>query len=106
MRTVPFFQVFAFTNQLFAGNPAGVCLLDENWLPDDRMQCFAAENNLPETAFVTASGDRFGLRWMTPTEVELCGHATLASAHVLFSHVGVSGDVIIFESQSGELGVR
>ncbi len=104
--TIPFFEVLAFTNRLFSGNPAGVCLLDEKWLPDEMMQRIAAENNLSETAFVIARGERFGLRWMTPTmEVELCGHATLASAHVLFRHVGFGGEEVVFDSQGGELRV-
>lgn len=81
--TCPIFCVDAFTDQPFRGNPAAVCLLDAP-LPDDQMVAIAAELNLSETAFVVAEGDRFGLRWFTPTvEVQLCGHATLASVHVL-----------------------
>ena len=106
MNLVPFFEVCAFTNRLFAGNPAGVCLLDDGWLPDNTMQQIAAENKLAETAFVVTRGERFGLRWMTPTvEVDLCGHATLASAHVLFRHRAFGGETLVFESQSGELRV-
>lgn len=82
--TRPIVCVDAFTTQPFTGNPAAVCLLDED-IAEERMQALAAELNLSETAFVLAGGDGFGLRWFTPTqEVQLCGHATLASAHVLF----------------------
>ncbi len=78
------FQVDAFTNQLFAGNPAAVCPL-EKWIDDSQMQQIAAENNLAETAFFVRNHDRFEIRWFMPTvEVDLCGHATLASAYVIF----------------------
>ncbi len=81
---IPIYQVDAFTDRLFAGNPAAICPLD-SWLPDAAMQAIAAENNLAETAFFVREGDGFLLRWFTPeVEVDLCGHATLASAHVLF----------------------
>ncbi|MBM4248938.1 MAG: PhzF family phenazine biosynthesis protein [Euryarchaeota archaeon] len=98
------YQVDAFTDRLFSGNPAGVVLSD-GWLPDRLMQAIAAENNLSETAFVVPEGQGFGLRWFTPvTEVDLCGHATLASAHVLFNHEGRSSDRIDFLSpRSGTL---
>jgi len=80
---IPLYQVDAFTNRLFGGNPAAVCPLSE-WLPDPTMQAIAAENNLAETAFFVPQGDRYLLRWFTPTvEVELCGHATLASGYVV-----------------------
>jgi predicted PhzF superfamily epimerase YddE/YHI9 len=80
---IPLYQVDAFTSRLFAGNPAAVCPLTE-WLPEATMQAIAAENNLAETAFFVAQGDRYLLRWFTPTvEVDLCGHATLASGHVV-----------------------
>ncbi|MEP7071149.1 MAG: PhzF family phenazine biosynthesis protein [Verrucomicrobiota bacterium] len=106
MDTVPFFEVLAFTNRPFTGNPAGVCLLENDWWPDDLMQRIAAENNLAETAFVLPRGDHFDLRWMTPTvEVDLCGHATLASAHVLFRHRSFADSTIVFSSKSGELRV-
>lgn len=100
------YQVDAFTNQLFSGNPAGVCPLDE-WLPDEVMQNIAAENNLAETAFFVPKGSRFELRWFTPTiEVALCGHATLAAAHVLWQHLGYEGEEIHFDSRfSGSLSV-
>ena len=78
------FQVDAFTDRLFGGNPAAVCPL-EDWLPDATMQAIAAENNLAETAFFVPDGEGYALRWFTPTvEVDLCGHATLAAAFVLF----------------------
>jgi PhzF family phenazine biosynthesis protein len=104
--TIPFFEVAAFTDRLFAGNPAGVCLLEE-WLPDAQMQAIAAENNLAETAFLIRRPEHFELRWMTPTvEVELCGHATLASAHVIFRHWNHAHDVVRFQAQSGALRVE
>ena len=102
---IPYFEVAAFTKRHFAGNPAGVCFLTE-WLPDAQMQAIAAENNLAETAFVIERNGYFDLRWMTPTvEVDLCGHATLASAHVIFHHLGRAGDRVCFQSRSGELTV-
>jgi PhzF family phenazine biosynthesis protein len=103
---VPLYQVDAFSSKLFAGNPAAICPLDE-WLPDETMQAIAAENNLAETAFFVANGDRFHLRWFTPgCEVDLCGHATLASAHVLFHELQAPGNAIYFDTKSGELIVR
>lgn len=103
---IPIYQVDAFTNERFKGNPAAVCPLD-NWLPAAVMQNIAAENNLAETAFVVAAGENFEIRWFTPTvEVDLCGHATLASAYVLFNELGFSGDQINFISHlSGPLSV-
>jgi PhzF family phenazine biosynthesis protein len=104
--TIPFFEVVAFTDRLFAGNPAGVCLLEE-WPPDAQMQAIAAENNLAETAFLIDRGEHFDLRWMTPTvEVELCGHATLAAAHVIFRHLGFAQSAVRFQAQSGLLTVE
>ena len=80
---IPLYQVDAFTSRLFGGNPAAVCPLTE-WLPDETMQAIAAENNLAETAFFVAQGESYLLRWFTPAvEVELCGHATLASGYVV-----------------------
>jgi len=97
------YQVDAFTEKIFGGNPAAVCPL-ESWLPAPLMQAIAAENNLAETAFFVRDGDRFEIRWFTPAaEVDLCGHATLASAHVLFHHLGYTKAEIVFRSQSGEL---
>lgn len=103
---IPFYQVDAFTDRLFGGNPAGVCPL-EQWLPDETMQKIAMENNVSETAFFIPKGDGFHIRWFTPkVEVNLCGHATLASAHVIFQYLGYSSDSIPFESRSGILNVR
>jgi PhzF family phenazine biosynthesis protein len=103
---IPIYQVDAFSNKLFGGNPAAVCLLNQ-WLPDQQLQQIAAENNLAETAFCVQSGYLYELRWFTPTiEVDLCGHATLATAHVLFHHKGVLAERIIFQSKSGELRVK
>jgi predicted PhzF superfamily epimerase YddE/YHI9 len=104
--TIPYYEVLAFTDRLFAGNPAGVCILEE-WLPDKLLQKIAAENNLAETAFFIDRGSFFDIRWMTPTvEMDLCGHATLASAHVLFQHLGRADDSVTFQSHSsGELRV-
>jgi PhzF family phenazine biosynthesis protein len=103
--TIPFFEVVAFADRLFTGNPAGVCLLDD-WLPDAQMQAIAAENNLAETAFLIERAEHFDLRWMTPAiEVDLCGHATLASAHVIFRHLNYGREILRFETKSGELRV-
>lgn len=100
------FQVDAFSEKVFEGNPAAVCPLKE-WLPDRQLQAIAAENNLSETAFFVKSGDTFRLRWFTPVaEVDLCGHATLASAWVLFEHLNYKQNEIIFDSNSGDLSVR
>lgn len=103
--TIPVYQVDAFTNQPFKGNPAAVCPLD-SWLPDDLMQKIALENNLAETAFIVPYEDAFQIRWFTPTtEVALCGHATLASAHVFFNHLYYTKSPIRFYSKSGWLTV-
>jgi PhzF family phenazine biosynthesis protein len=101
------YQVDAFTSQVFGGNPAAVCPLDA-WLPDDVLQAIALENNLSETAFVLRDEVRgWQIRWFTPTqEVDLCGHATLASASVLFHGDDKDRDEIVFRSRSGELKVR
>ncbi|OON67097.1 PhzF family phenazine biosynthesis protein [Hymenobacter sp. CRA2] len=107
--TLPIYQVDAFTDKVFAGNPAAVCPLAE-WLPADTMQAIAAENNLAETAFFVpraGTAAEYELRWFTPAvEVALCGHATLATAHVLFRHLGATVEVLTFHSQSGPLHVR
>ncbi|MDO7875655.1 PhzF family phenazine biosynthesis protein [Hymenobacter sp. ASUV-10] len=104
-----FYHIDAFTDTLFAGNPAAVCPLD-SWLPTELMQQIAAENNLAETAFLVPRADEPGhydIRWFTPAaEIDLCGHATLASAHVLWRHREVGGEVLTFHSQSGPLPVR
>ena len=103
---IPIYQIDAFTNHVFGGNPAAVCPL-KKWLPTELMQQIAIENNLAETAFVTPQGSHFGLRWFTPeTEIDLCGHATLATAHVLFKHLKYKAAKIVFESMSGLLEVR
>lgn len=100
------YQADAFTGKLFEGNPAAVCPLDE-WLPDTILQNIALENNLSETAFFVKEEGGYRLRWFTPkTEVDLCGHATLASAHILFSQLDYSEPEIVFHSNSGPLRVR
>lgn len=102
-QAIPFYQVDAFASEAFAGNPAAVCLL-ENWPDDDTLQRIACENNLSETAFVLKQGNDFALRWFTPAvEVDLCGHATLAAAFVLFHRGDNTGDSIHFHTRSGEL---
>lgn len=100
------FQVDAFAEKAFSGNPAAVCPLDQ-WPDDSAMQNIAMENNQAETAFIVRQGEGFHIRWFTPTvEVDLCGHATLASAHVLYNHLGVQGDVLhFFSPRSGPLNV-
>ncbi|MBC8367097.1 PhzF family phenazine biosynthesis protein [bacterium] len=100
------YQVDAFTEHLFGGNPAAVIPL-ETWLPDRAMQAIAMENNLSETAFLVLEGEKWHVRWFTPSvEVDLCGHATLASAFTLF-HTGLAkGNEIVFDSKSGELRVE
>lgn len=103
--TIPLFQVDAFADRVFTGNPAAVCPLTE-WLPDDVLQGIAAENNLSETAFFLKEDGRYHLRWFTPaTEVELCGHAALASAFVLMHHLGHDGTEVQFRTLSGMLSV-
>ncbi|GAB2895950.1 PhzF family phenazine biosynthesis protein [Microbulbifer echini] len=101
------YQVDAFAAEVFAGNPAAVCPLD-TWLPDALMQRIAEENNLSETAFFAPEGrGGYRLRWFTPeAEVDLCGHATLAAAHVLFKHLSYTRSVIHFETRGGTLKVE
>jgi PhzF family phenazine biosynthesis protein len=100
------YQVDAFALRAFEGNPAAVCPLKE-WLSDDLLQAIAEENNLSETAFFVALEKGFELRWFTPLrEVDLCGHATLATAHVLFQVLGYDRPVVSFKTRSGELRVR
>ena len=102
---LPLYQIDAFTSRMFRGNPAAVVLLDD-WLPDETLMAIAAENNLAETAFVVARGDVMPLRWFTPTvEVDLCGHATLAAAHVLFRYAFPSAKSVTFGTRSGNLVV-
>ena len=100
------YQVDAFSGRVFAGNPAAVCPLTA-WLSDEQMQSIAAENNLSETAFFVEDGSRFQLRWFTPlVEVDLCGHATLASAFVILDRLYPGRDRVDFETRSGHLGVK
>lgn len=102
---INYYIVDAFTNECFKGNPAGVCILDE-MLPDQTMQKIAAENNLPETAFACKKGGAYELKWFTPTfEIDLCGHATLATAFVIYNYVEPGLDHITFETVSGVLEV-
>jgi predicted PhzF superfamily epimerase YddE/YHI9 len=99
------YQIDAFANEVFRGNPAAVVPLD-NWLPEDKMQAIASENNLPETAFFVPDKNDFALRWFTPTqEVPLCGHATLASAFVVFTEIDSSLTTVRFQTLSGLLTV-
>ena len=104
---IPLFYIDAFTSEVFRGNPAAVCLL-ESWLPDEVLQSIAAEHNLSETGFVVREEKEiFQLKWFTPkTEVELCGHATLAAAHVLFSIYTFGNKPIQFKTKSGILPVK
>ncbi|HET9112624.1 MAG TPA: PhzF family phenazine biosynthesis protein [Burkholderiales bacterium] len=100
------YQMDAFTDKVFSGNPAAVVPLS-SWLDDATLQAIAEENNLAETAFFMPSESGFHLRWFTPVkEVDLCGHATLATAHVLFEILGYSQQVIVFETRSGKLSVK
>ncbi len=102
---IRYFEVDAFASQPFHGNPAGVCPL-AHWLDDATMQNIAAENNLSETAFFVARGADYDLRWFAPAvEIDLCGHATLASAFILFSELDFRGDTVRFHSRSGPLTV-
>jgi predicted PhzF superfamily epimerase YddE/YHI9 len=105
--TVPIYQADAFTNKLFGGNPAAICPLTD-WLPDETMQKIAKENNLAETAFFVPDENGFKLRWFTPEfEIDLCGHATLASAHIIFTGLGYKNDTIHFETvKAGVLTVK
>jgi PhzF family phenazine biosynthesis protein len=103
---IRYFHVDAFTSRVFGGNPAGVCPL-ESWLPDETLQAIAAENNLSETAFFVREGEDYRLRWFTPVmEVDLCGHATLASGFVLFTELGHAGSMVRFQTLSGGLAVE
>ncbi|MGJ8679891.1 PhzF family phenazine biosynthesis protein [Paraglaciecola sp.] len=102
---LPIYQVDAFATKVFEGNPAAVCPLNE-WLSDELLQKIAQENNLSETAFFVQQENGYQLRWFTPNaEVDLCGHATLAAAHVLFQHLGYSKSEIVFTTRSGDLVV-
>ncbi len=102
---IPIYQIDAFTKAPFGGNPAAVCPL-EDWLADDVLQAIALENNLSETAFFVAEGDEYALRWFTPAvEVDLCGHATLATGHVILNHLNSEAKKAVFQTRSGELQV-
>jgi PhzF family phenazine biosynthesis protein len=96
---IPLYQIDAFADGPFTGNPAAVCPLDA-WLPTETMQAIAAENNLSETAFFVPEGDFYRLRWFTPSvEVDLCGHATLASAFVVFRYLASERDRVTFQTE-------
>lgn len=101
------FQIDAFTDRLYSGNPAAVCIL-ENWIEDSIMQKIAMENNLAETAFAVKNGSQYIIRWFTPElEVDLCGHATLATAFVLFSYYNLNDSYVeFFSPRSGKLKVE
>lgn len=102
---IPIYQIDAFANKTFQGNPAAVCLLD-SWLPEPTMQKIAAENAIAETAFLKPLNDGYEIRWFTPEiEIDLCGHATLASAHVIARHINPALSSMTFYSQSGTLTV-
>lgn len=97
--------VDAFTDKVFSGNPAAVCISEE-WLPDETMKNITRENNLAETAFAIERGDKYQLRWFTPEgEIDLCGHATLACAYVIFNYIKKDSSAVVFETLSGELTV-
>jgi len=104
---IPIYQVDAFSSRLFRGNPAAICPLGQ-WLPDETMQAIAAENNLAETAFYVPNSHRYHLRWFTPgVEVDLCGHATLATAHVILDvRKETPHSSVTFDSKGGELTVE
>ncbi|HWA47681.1 MAG TPA: PhzF family phenazine biosynthesis protein [Dongiaceae bacterium] len=103
--SLPLYQVDAFTDRAFGGNPAAVMPLKE-WLPDATMQAIAAENNLAETAFFVAEGNDYRLRWFTPTiEIDLCGHATLASGEIVLNHLDKRRSEVAFHTRSGKLTV-
>ena len=102
MDRIVLYKVDAFTDRIFRGNPAAVCPL-KKWLPDNIMQLIASENNLSETAFFVIDNDEVLIRWFTPkVEIELCGHATLASAHIIFNEIGYKKEKLIFNTFFGE----
>lgn len=106
MTKIPFYQIDSFASEVFRGNPAGVCLLDR-WLEDSVLQSIAEENNLSETAFLVRQAECYELRWFTPKiEIDLCGHATLASGHVVFEFVDRNAKKVRFMSKSGELTIE
>jgi PhzF family phenazine biosynthesis protein len=100
------YQVDAFTNKVFSGNPAAICPLD-SWISKELMQNIAAENNLSETAYFVKKGNSYEIRWFTPTsEIDLCGHATLASAFVIFNFIEKESEQVVFKYKFGELIVN
>ncbi len=100
---IPIYQVDAFTSQQFGGNPAAVCLL-EKWLPEPLLQTIAAENNLPATTFIVHNDDKYSIRWFGPDwEIPLCGHGSMAAAHVIFNYLDISLTKIIFNYPKGTL---
>ena len=102
---IPLYQIDAFADKPFSGNPAAICPL-QTWLDDATMQNMAMENNLSETAFFVGENGKYDLRWFTPgSEVDLCGHATLASAHVIFNRLEPTQDKLTFSTKSGDLVV-
>ena len=99
---IPIYQVDAFAGEVFAGNPAAVCPL-EDWLAEDTMQAIAEENNLPETAFIVANGEDFDIRWFTPqVEIDLAGHPTLATAHIIFTELEPGRESVRFHTKIGD----
>lgn len=105
MKEIPFYQIDAFARDVFSGNPAGVCLLDE-WPADAVLQSIAMENNLPETAFLVRQEEHYELRWFSPkVEIDLCGHATLASGFVIFNYIDPGARYADFSTKSGKLTV-
>jgi PhzF family phenazine biosynthesis protein len=104
---IKIYQVDAFTDKLFSGNPAAVCPIGSEWPDDSVMQNIASENNLSETAFILNRNNKYHIRWFTPAvEVDLCGHATLASAYVQFNYENYHSEEINYESRSGILSVK
>ena len=106
MKTITLYQVDAFADEVFKGNPASVCVLDE-WLDDSLMQKIAMENNQAETVFIVKKDKHYDIRWFSPTvEIDLCGHATVASAFILFNVLKTEKDQVVFNSKSGLLYVH
>ncbi len=105
MKNLKIYQVDAFTDKVFSGNPAAICPLGE-WLEEDQMQKIAMENNLSETAFFVKNNGHYDIRWFTPeAEIDLCGHATLASAHVILNYLGSQANKVDFQCKVGALNV-
>ena len=103
---IRYFQIDAFTDRVFSGNPAGVCFLD-SWADDRILQSIASENDLSETAFLVQRADHYELRWFTPSqEVDLCGHATLASAFAIFENITPKAERVEFQTKSGRLSAK